>query len=61
MHLTRPRMKSKRSPARDAAEIREYQILPAEKIFPLRRKMLLRLAASLTKKAKPSPRNPAQP
>lgn len=54
-------MKPKRTPARSAAEIQEYKILPAEKIFPLRRKMLLRLAASLTKKVKPSPRNPAQP
>lgn len=53
-------MKSKRPAARSAFEIREYTVVPAKELFPLRRKMLRQIVASLSKKPRQPPRNPSR-
>jgi hypothetical protein len=52
-------MKPKRPSARPAVEIREYTVVPAKELFPLRRKMLRHIVAALNKRTKSPPRNPS--
>jgi hypothetical protein len=53
-------MKTKRHEQPPVGEFREYQVLPPEKVFAVRRKILRRLAESLTRKPKSRLRNSLQ-
>jgi len=54
-------MKTKRHEPPPVWEFREYAVLPADQVFAVRRKILRRLAESLTRRPKPQVRKMTRP